>query len=152
MGEKNYIKRQYVKNMLNLNFLLKYTEEGSGVIFYTNPFLPERRLWGQINKKSTILYLTCYNLVDLLNLNPKFPNFYFVFKSLGEITCEMRLNALFIKVGNIFCCSQILSFSFLNVNILSLFFYFILSFSKISLFFNFFILFKMIYSKIFEFN
>ena len=150
--EKIETKNKYLKNRLSLYSIIQDKNKISSAIFYTNPSLMERSLCNQVNKKTTLLYLIHYNLVETLKLNPKFPNYYLTFNSPNEITDEMRLNSLYIKISNIFCSSQIISFSFLNFNSLSFFLNRIFYSSNISLFFNFFVFLKSTASNIYEFN
>ena len=147
--EKNELKQQYIKNTLNLYHLIKNTDDKLGLVFYTDVSFFERFLFNRINKKTTVLYFSFFDLFKVFELTPKHPNFCFSFNSLSQITKTIRLNALFIKFKGIYCFSQSIDSSFLEYSLLSHFFIYILKSNIWLIFFN---VLKMINLKIYEFN
>ena len=133
--------------MLNFYYILKKADEKIGLVFYTDVSILKNQLLHQINKKTTMFYVLIFDLVKILQFLPKHPNFYFIFESFSEITNTMRLNAFFIKINNIFCCSKKISLQFLDFKLLPFFFCRIFLASKL----NVFMIFKKIF-KIYEFN
>ena len=153
MKEINKIKNQYIKNTLNFYFLLKKADEKVGLVFYVDVTSSKDRLFlHQLNKKTTMLYILLFDLAKILQFLPKYPNFYFIFESFSEITNTMRLNAFFIKINSIFCCSKKIFLQFLDLKLLPLFFCRIFLIFKLNLFNFFKKVFKIINFKIYEFN
>ena len=153
MKEINKIKNQYIKNTLNFYFLLKKADEKVGLVFYVDVTSSKDRLFlHQLNKKTTMLYILLFDLAKILQFLPKYPNFYFIFESFSEITNTMRLNAFFIKINSIFCCSKKIFLQFLDLKLLPLFFCRIFLIFKLNLFNFFKKVFKIKNFKIYEFN
>lgn len=127
-----------LKNILDLKIIQNSQNTQLGLIFYTNIILLKNKKASNINKITTIAYLSFLKNIDnSLIFQPKFPNLFTVFNSINELDNSTILNAVFIKIKNIFCFYKKSSLLFF-MNESVFFFFFLLLNLFIIFYFTFF--------------
>lgn len=118
-----------LKNILDLKIIENIGERKLGLVFHTNILFFLRNKSSNVNKITTLYYLSCLKNQDVsLELYPKFPNFYCGFDSIAELDHFTIMDSIFIKIKNIFWVHKNVSLQFFINKFLVYFIFFFLIF------------------------
>lgn len=130
-----------LKNILDLKNVYNIQNTKFGLVFYADIIFSLKKKVSNINKITTLAYLSFLkNLDSSLVIQPKFPNFFISFDSINELKNCVLLNAIFVKIKNIYCFYKNIVFLFLANEFVSLFFLCLLNLFSLKFFISLFFL------------